>query len=176
MYRWAGPLVLLLCAATPLAGQAPASRAAAQREAMSRLRFLAGEWSGDAWYQPGPGARRRLRQSESVQSKLGGQVLLVEGTGRDSSGAVVFNALATISYSPENGYRLHSHTLDGNEGDFALTLTDSGFVWGFDVPQGHLRYTMHLTPEGTWVETGEFSRDGTTWQQIMEMRVRREQK
>jgi hypothetical protein len=32
---------------------------------------------------------------------------------------------------------------------------------------------MRLTPEGAWRETGEFSADGTSWQQFFEMVVRR---
>jgi len=58
---------------------------------------------------PGPGtgtATRRgsnqtikVKQTEEVQYKLGGLVLLIEGTGRNpDTGDVMYNALATIAY------------------------------------------------------------------------------
>lgn len=143
-----------------------------------RLAFLAGAWSGPAWYQLPSGGRDTLRQTEHVQLKLRGQVLLVEGIGRRLAGGTptdtVFSALATIDWVPDRGYTMHSYTLEGRQGTFPLTVSDSGFVWGFEVPGGRIRYTMRLTAEGEWLERGEFSRDGERWFPTLEMRLRRQ--
>src|ERR1035438_10389702 len=63
---------------------------AAQREAMKKLEFLAGKWSGEASVFRGPGDPMRLHQTEEVQFKMDGVVLLVEGAGRNSDGQTVF--------------------------------------------------------------------------------------
>jgi len=45
---------------------------AAQREAMKKLDFLAGKWSGDALVSRGPGEPMKVAQSENIQFKLDG--------------------------------------------------------------------------------------------------------
>ncbi len=54
----------------------------AQREAMRKLNVLVGTWSGEASGAHGPGEPLRLTQTEHVQRKLDGLVLLVEGRSR----------------------------------------------------------------------------------------------
>jgi hypothetical protein len=44
--------------------------------------------------------------------------------------------------------------------------------WSREVPGGRIRNTALYTGD-EWHEIGEFSRDGTTWTQIMELRLRR---
>jgi hypothetical protein len=63
-----------------LAAQQPASTSVdAQREAMRKLSFLAGHWSGPVTIVRGPGEPLRLTQTEEVAYKLDGLVLLIEG-------------------------------------------------------------------------------------------------
>src|ERR1700682_4753637 len=88
--------LLLIGLAAGVHGQQP--NVSAQREAMKKLAFLVGKWSGDASVIRGPGEPMKLVQTEDVQFKLDGLVMLVEGSGRNSDGQVVFRALATISY------------------------------------------------------------------------------
>jgi hypothetical protein len=146
------------------------------REAMRKLAFLEGEWEGEATIQ-GPGGSTRLRQTESVRYSNSGHVLVVQGTGweTDAGGAerLAFNALAVISHDPQAGYRMRSHTMEGRVGDFALTVSDSGFVWGMDVPGGRVTYTMRLGPRGEWREVGEFSRGEGPGRPFIEMVVRK---
>ena len=52
----------------------------AQREAMKKLAFLVGKWSGDATSKRGRNEAVKVKQTEEVQFKLGGLVLLIEGT------------------------------------------------------------------------------------------------
>ena len=49
---------------------------------MKKLEFLVGDWSGEATVLRGPGQFVELAQTESVQFKLDGLVLVIEGTGR----------------------------------------------------------------------------------------------
>jgi len=171
-------LAVLVLSAAPAAAQQPG---AANREAMKKLDYLAGKWKGDATVTTGPKDTKVVKQTEDVQFKLDGVVLLVEGTGRgklpgkDEEG-VVFNALAVISYDAQaKKYKLKAYRLEGQSVDADLTLTDKGFAWGFKEPQRgiEVRYTMTLTPKGEWYETGEYSADGKTWTKFIEMTLTR---
>lgn len=170
-------VLLLLATPAPALGQTAAPDSAARRTAMARLGFLAGSWEGSAWYQTAQGRRDSLWQTEDVRFKLRGQVLIIEGLGRrgipSAPGDTVFNAVAVVDWLPERGYAMRSHTLEGRSGTFPLQLSDSGFVWGLEVPGGQVRYTMQLTATGQWHERGEFSRDGERWFPTFEMRLRR---
>lgn len=48
-----------------------------------------------------------------------------------------------------------------------------GVSWTREVPGGRIRNTARYTAD-EWYEVGEFSRDGTTWTRVMEIRLRRE--
>jgi len=93
-------LAALLAVAVPCLAQPPRMpNPETQREAVKKLEFLAGTWSGDAKVQFGQSGPIELTQTEEVQYKLGGLILLIEGTGRaKSDGKVAFHALATISF------------------------------------------------------------------------------
>ena len=56
----------------------------AQRAAMKRLSFLVGYWSGEARILRAAGTVE-LIQTEEVQYKLGGLLLMIEGIGRSKS-------------------------------------------------------------------------------------------
>jgi hypothetical protein len=174
MRAWRWILMTAAVTAGALDGQEPG---AASREAMRKLAFLEGEWEGEAWTQMGPGPRRQLRQTESVRYSNSGHVLVIQGTGweKDGNGAdrMAFNAVAVISHDPQAGYRMRSYTMEGRSGDFEIVPSDSGFVWGFDFPEGRVRYTMRLTPEGEWSEVGEFSRGDAPARPVIEMVVRK---
>src|SRR6266705_6314891 len=95
--------LLFLALLSPGVSQSPrAPDIEAQRAAMKKLEFMLGKWSGEARVQRGPGDALELIQTEEVQYKLDGLVLLVEGTGRNQSDdSTVFRALATVSYEEE---------------------------------------------------------------------------
>jgi hypothetical protein len=154
-----------------------------QQEAMRKLDFIAGKWRGPAKYQAGPDKKGSLIQSEDVQFKLKGTVLLVEGTGRrpddevaPGGDRIAFNALAVVSYDPgAKEYRIKAYTMEGRSVETELKLVDKGFVWGFPLPNkaGEVRHTMKLTEKGEWHEISEFSRDGKTWFKTLEMTLTR---
>jgi hypothetical protein len=170
-------LSLLVLAAGAASAQPPN---AAHKAEMKKLEFLAGKWRGDATISRGKESTV-VKQTEDVQFKLDGTVLLVEGTGRgklpgrDEEG-VVFNALAVISYdAAEKKHRIKAYRMEGASVEADLTFTDKGFAWGFSPPGGkvQVRYTMTLTPRGEWHEVGEYSQDGQTWNRFFEMTLTR---
>ena len=171
---------LLLAAAlaipVTLAAQGPAIDPAIAQAAISRLDFMVGRWKGDAWQQRGP-ERVQTQMLEVVEKRLDGAVLVVEGRGTVSAGGqerVVHHAFGIISFDPMNKtYSLRSHLANGLSGDFALTLVDGGVSWTREVPGGRVRNTARYTAD-EWHEVGEFSRDGSTWTQVMELRLKRE--
>ena len=140
------------------AQQPPASGASStdiQREAMHKLAFLAGHWSGPISVSRGPGEPVKLTQSEEIQYKLDGLVMLIEGTSRDSEGKTSFNALATVSFDDAtHNYRFRAYN-GGHYIDTELTVTTNGFSWSYDAGPAHIANTMHLTEKGEWAETTE---------------------
>jgi hypothetical protein len=168
-------LISLVClfAAACLAQQDPDT--AGQREAMKKLAFLVGRWSGDASVSTGPGAPIAVRQTEEVQFKLNGLILQVEGTGRNpASGEVIFMALATISYDPAaRVYRFRAFN-DGRALDTELKVNANGFEWGYTTGPAVVHYVMKLNEKGEWVETGEVTVGSNPPRKTFEMTVRRE--
>jgi Protein of unknown function (DUF1579) len=178
MTRVALPVVFLL-ATVPAAAQPPDGKAS--REALKKLDFLAGKWKGDATVMLGPKGKQEVKQTEAVEYRLGGTVLLIEGRGTgkrpdQDKEDTLFNALAVVSYDAEaKRYSIKAYRAEGQSVDAILTLTDKGFVWGFQEPRRktQVRYTMTLNDKGEWHEVGEFSPDGKAWTKFIEMTLTR---
>lgn len=148
----AGALAVALFAGV-VAAQPPSRSAAVQRVAMRKLAFLAGSWRGTATVMRPSGPPLRMTQSERVQSKLGGLVLLVEGQSTGAEGRAEFQALATISYDDgTHTYRIRAYN-DGHYVDAPLTVRRNGFVWGFTAGPAHIENVMRLTRGHHWKET-----------------------
>ncbi len=149
------PIILaLLAASLGFAQQDP--DVAGQREAMKKLEFLVGTWTGEATVTTGPRGPIHVLQTENVEMKLDGLVLLIEGTARDPvTKDVVFRALATISYAPAaRVYRFRAFN-DGRVLDTEMKVNDKGFEWGYKSGPAVIGYVMRLNEKGEWVETGE---------------------
>lgn len=161
-------------------GAAQPSQAAPAPE-LKRLDFLLGEWKGAGWIEMGPGRRAEFQQTEHVQSRLNGTVILVEGLGRGKMGStgeegVVHHALAVISYNTgAKKLAFRAFRADGNSVDADATVSDKGMVWGFRDPQRgmQVRYTIKLDEMGRWNEVGELSMDGQAWRKFFEMTLQR---
>jgi hypothetical protein len=140
---------------------------------MSKLDWLVGEWKGEASVRMGPGKPETIAQTEKVTPRAGGKVLLVEGLGRNSAGAVVHDAIAFISWDKtKNTYRFIGHVAQQESVDTTLDMTaPNTFVWSLDTPNGgKMRFTIRQTEKGEWNEIGEFSPDGgTKWFKSLEM-------
>jgi hypothetical protein len=127
----------------------------AQREAMRKISFLAGHWSGPVTIVRGPGEPLHLTQTEDVEYKLDGLVLLVEGKSTSPDGKVLFSALATITYDDaSHTYRFRAYH-DGHYLDTELSVPANGFSWSFTAGPAHIVNTMRLTSKGEWEEVTE---------------------
>jgi hypothetical protein len=148
------------------------------RAAIGKLDFMVGRWTGEAWMQRGS-ERVQTTMTETVERKLDGAVLQVEGRGVIPAAAggeprVVHHAFAVISFDAQAGaYGLRSYLANGLFGDFLWTLIPGGMSWSRNVPGGQVRNTARIAND-EWHEVGEFSRDGVTWTPIMELRLRRQ--
>jgi hypothetical protein len=164
----------LISISLSLAAQQPASNSVeVQREAMRKLSFLAGHWSGPANIARGPGEALHLTQTEDVDYKLDGLVLLVEGKGTGADGKVQFSALATIAYDDASQtYRFRAYH-DGHYLDTELSVPANGFSWGFMAGPAHIVNTMHLTGKGEWEEITEATVGGNPPHRSVDMLLQR---
>jgi hypothetical protein len=151
------PLAALTMAfSLSLTAQQPTSNSAeTQRQGMRKLSFLTGHWSGPVNILRGPGEALHLVQTEDVEYKLDGLVLLIEGKSTSADGKVLFSALATIAYDDTaNTYRIRAFN-DGHYLDSELSALSNGFAWSLTAGPAHIVNTMHLTAKGEWDEVTE---------------------
>jgi len=147
----------------------------AQREAMQKLSFLAGRWTGPVTIQRGPGEPLHLMQTEIVTYELDGLVLLVEGQSTGADGKAAFSALATIAYDDEShAYHFRAYN-NGHYLDTELTVLDRGFSWGFTAGPAHIVNTMHLTEKGEWNEVTGVTVGQNPAHRSMEMTLQKQQ-
>jgi len=170
-------LFLLWSLPVALSAQTPVS---ILREEMKKLDYMVGQWQGTGWISRGAG-RQTFAGTETVQRKLGGVALLVEGNFKGklpgaAQDTTVHETLAVISYDDKaKRYRFQTYLATGSTGDHELAITEDGWQWGMQTPRGNVRYTFKLTEKGEWFEIGEFSQDGTSWQKFFEMTLQRMQ-
>lgn len=146
-------------------------------EAMRKLDRLAGRWEGSGWMRRGPGEPARIRSTETVEYRLGGRVLVVEGQhwAADDPSLMVHHALGVISHDPETGrYRFRTYLASGQEGDHEMWLDGDAIVWLIDGTEREIRYTITIR-DGEWHEGGEISMDGgKTWHEFFGMNLKRQ--
>jgi hypothetical protein len=167
---WGVAAALLLGLPWAAAAQRPgADSAAVQRAAMRKLGFLAGRWSGPATIFRGPGEPLHRTQTENVQFKLDGLVLLIEGKSTGADGKAQFEALATVAYDDASqAYHIRAYH-DGYYVDAPLTVTADGFSWGFATGPAKVENEMHRTGKGEWQETTEVTVGENPAQRTVEM-------
>lgn len=158
---------------------------AEQREAMARLDPWIGEWEGRGWAISRGGGRSEFTIHESVEPKLGGIALLIQGRGTSKHPEtgeefVSHDALAVLTRDPDaDRYVFRHYSADGHAGEAELVPVEGGWRWGFTVPQSgtRVRFTIEIDGDldgGTWHETGEVSTDGgESWFPMLDMTLRR---
>jgi hypothetical protein len=168
-------VAVIVVAASVAASQAQPPVPAAQRDAMKKLEFLLGEWKGESWTELVPGKRSTSQGTETVQSKLNGLLLAIEGIHRRKGGEVVHNAFAVVSYDAKaKQYRVQAYTDRGQYTEAQAKVADKRLEWGFTIPQfGDVRYIITVDDKGRWLETGEVSQDGKEWRKFFEMTLER---
>lgn len=168
--------VLLLLVTFTLSAKAQAPSPTTQIEEMKRLNFLIGEWRGEGWAMVGQNNREAARQTETVQSKLNGLALLVEGLGKSTDGKerIVHHAMAVISYDMQKKvHRVSTYQANGQAIEAEAKVGNNTLEWGFKREGGTIRFTIKLTEKGEWHEVGDFSPDGKNWFKFMEMTLAR---
>jgi hypothetical protein len=169
-------LWLAIGTSTVLAQSGPdGAAAAAQRAEMKKLDWLAGRWKGEGWIQMGP-QRQEFAGTETVQRKVGGLALLVEGNfkakGAPADAPPIHETVGVASYDKDAGhYWFNAWLASGRSGKYEARLeSDHVLQWFIPIPQGQIRYTIRLDDRKRWSEVGELSPDGgTTWRKFFEM-------
>ena len=126
----------------------------AQKTAMKKLAFLAGKWSGDATAQQRGPEPVKIAQTEDIQFRLDGLILLIEGTGRDPvTGKSMFNALGIVNYDDlKKEYRIKAYN-GGRTIEAPFEVSESGFAWAFKTGPADVRNEMKVDEKGMWIET-----------------------
>jgi hypothetical protein len=150
---------------------------AAQREAMTKLDFLIGKWTGEARLLRGPTESVELLQKEEAQYKLDGLIVVIEGVGRTKSGAQpILQALGIISYDDEiQTYRLRAFN-DGRflESDVKLLAEGRGMTWGFALGEIRTNSVLRINERGEWRELAEISIGSQPSKKLLELTVRKQ--
>lgn len=153
-------------------GSAAAQTPSAQREAIAKLAYMQGVWTGQASGTSPEGRPYSVTQTERIGPMLGGEILVVEGRGYNADGSTGFNAFAVVSWdSTESRYEIRAYA-DGYSGTFPFTLTDTGYVWEVPAGPGVQRYTAEVTPT-TYHEVGAFVMPGQPDRKNFEMTLTR---
>lgn len=149
---------------------------AKQRAAMQRLSFLTGSWSGEAHVQRGAGNPVTLTQTENVEYKLDGLVLVIEGTGRSQTDQQPsLQALGIISYDDAtSAYRIRAWN-DGRFLESDVQLLDDGksLRWGFGVGDIRSSSLLQIDKDGQWTERAELIVGSQPPKKLMDLTVRR---
>ncbi|MEO0557610.1 MAG: hypothetical protein AAF170_05430 [Bacteroidota bacterium] len=158
----------------------PAASAQELHPSLEPFAMMIGQWEGRAEARMPQGAMV-MQQTEDVRVELGGNLIVIEGMGRQldadgEPGEVVFNAYGILSVDAQTGTAyLDAFTMEGRHTRVAPVVTEDGFEWSITPEQGpRIHYVMRLDEEGRWVETGQVSLDGgTTWMPFFEMTLER---
>ena len=147
---------------------------------MKKLDFLVGQWKGEGWMEYRPGQRQTYTVNESVQRKVEGAVLLIEGLGTtrmpDKPEEIpIHKAFAIVDYDVKAKlFRLRAYRAGDGSTDTEPKVGENTLIWGFrDARGGEIRFTIKLNEKGQWFEIGEYSSDGKTWRKFLEMTLNR---
>ena len=168
-------IAILLATLVPFATAADPSSPTAKAE-MAKIAQMAGKWKGSGWILT-PAGRHESNSEETIEMRLDGRALLIEGFHTDkSTNEVNHHALAIIAWDDfQKQYRFASALAAGRTGYFPARLEGKAFIWTIAVPNGPTsRFTIALDDPDKWREVGEQSRDGgQTWVKFFEMNLDR---
>jgi hypothetical protein len=147
-----------------------------QRVAMQRLSFLVGSWSGEAHVNRGAGGLITLAQTEKVQYKLDGLLLVIEGTGQaQTEQQPSLQALGIISYDDATGaYSIRAWN-DGRFLESEVQLLEDGksISWGFGIGEIRSKSLLQIGKDGEWTERAELIIGSQPPRKLMDLTVRR---
>lgn len=166
-------LKTVLAAGALIAALAMPAIAAEPAGPLAKFDAMKGVWKGEAkGFGPG-GAPFTVTQTERIGALLGGDVLVIEGTGYDAGGKVAFNAFGVISLNAQTqGYEFRAYT-GGRSGTFKMTPTDTGAVWEMPAgPNANIVSTITIK-DGTWHEVQQYVMQGQPARTVVEMNLKR---
>jgi hypothetical protein len=100
-----------------------------------------------------------------------GLAILIEGKFSNPEGKVIHETLAAMSFDPKVGnYRMKTYLASGLGGEHDFKAVGGNFEWGFQAGPMTIKYTITPT-DTTWLEVGEYSRDGKEWTKFFEMKL-----
>jgi hypothetical protein len=151
------------------------------KQKMELFKNWVGQWEGEGTIQRGPQNSSKSTVTEKIEMKLDGGIVVIEGIGKATdvetkTEKVVHHAFGVLSYDVlANKYRLESYLADGKSTEaWFNVIGENKYQWGFDTPQGKIRYTITIDPvANTWEEIGEFTRDEKTWYRTFEMKLKK---
>jgi hypothetical protein len=168
-------VLTVVAIASVFAADQPKSNDIQSRE-MKKLDWFVGRWKGTGWIQMGEQGRHEFTQTETIESKLDGLVLVIEGSGKaKEDGSTVHTALAFVSYDHRtNKFRWHAFTPEGQIDTEAKVGTDT-LEWTLEIPRrGRMRYTITRNEKDEWFEIGEMIHEDQTRHKFFEMTLRRQ--
>lgn len=145
------------------------------KAAMAKLDPLKGSWKGTGWLQMGS-ARHKFEQQENISFKANNTVLQIDGLGIDSLGNAVHQAFAVVSFNAEeSNYQMLAVRADGKVIYPEIVVPEAGIIeWGFESGAGgRVKFNIEIK-DGTWHETGKFSRDGENWISFLEIKLKKD--
>jgi len=143
-----------------------------QRDAMQRLSWMDGEWTGTASVYAGPGRTSAHSHTERIGPMVGGSIKVIEGRTIEADGELTFNAFAVVSWDDAaDRYTMRSYA-NGMAADFPLEATADGFKWSTPSRGGRMDYVT-VYKDGEWVETGDFIMPDREPMRVIELRLRR---
>jgi hypothetical protein len=146
-----------------------------QLAAMKEVGFLVGKWAGEARLLRGPAESVELLQTEEVQYKLDGLILVIEGVGRaKSDGQPFLQAFGIVSYDDESGtYRMRAFN-DGRflETQMKLLEEGKGMTWGFELGEIRTNSVLRINERGEWTELAEITIGSQPPKKLLELSVR----
>jgi hypothetical protein len=148
-----------------------------QQAAINKLQWMTGSWTGSSLLQfESKKVFTNIR--ETVQPALDGTILLinVKATDRDTTTnrqSIAYTSFSVISYDTKNKkYRWTTWRNSGSEYDeHPFTVGDNSFEYTSNENGGTVRYKASTGSKGEFLETGEYSKDGTTWEQFITMKL-----
>ena len=116
----------------------------AKRAEMKKLDGLIGQWSGSGWIMHEKG-KETFAGTETVQRKLDGLALLVEGSFKNKEGMIIHETLAVLSPNTKTkNYDFRTYLANGMNGEQELKAVGGSWQWGFQIPNGRFVMTLKL--------------------------------
>jgi hypothetical protein len=181
MIEGAVRLAGMLAFAAPLALSQQLSPTAEAREAIARVAaLLEGKWQGHGTVTLGAHQPSRLACTLTVLPRADGTVLLMDAryslTAPDEPGeAPEQNEIAVLSFdSPAHEYRFDVFFANGRHETGSAQLDGRVLRIVNAVPGvGFRRITIDLSSPAVYHETGERSRDGSSWKAYLDLMLKR---